>query len=99
MIRENTEGLYVGVEAFIAIDGDPKAVAQSMAIVTRKGCERIIRYAFDYAVKQGRKKVTICHKANILKAVSGLFSKWGKASRRSTPRTFRPTISLSTPAP
>jgi len=49
-----------------------------MAIVTRKGCERIIRYAFDYAVKQGRKKVTICHKANILKAVSGLFLEVGK---------------------
>ena len=78
LIRENTEGLYVGVEAFIAIDGDPKAVAQSMAIVTRKGCERILRYAFDYAVKHGRKKVTICHKANILKAVSGLFLEVGK---------------------
>jgi isocitrate dehydrogenase (NAD+) len=78
LIRENTEGLYVGVETFIAIEGDPKAVAQSMAIVTRKGCERIVRYAFDYAVKQGRKKVTICHKANILKAVSGLFLEVGK---------------------
>jgi isocitrate dehydrogenase (NAD+) len=78
LIRENTEGLYVGVEAFIAIDGDPKAVAQSMAIVTRKGCERILRYAFDYAVKHGRKKVTICHKANILKAVSGLFLEVGR---------------------
>ncbi|HEY2825114.1 MAG TPA: isocitrate/isopropylmalate family dehydrogenase [Gemmatimonadales bacterium] len=78
LIRENTEGLYVGVEAFIAIEGDPKAVAQSMAIVTRKGCERIARYAFEYAVAHGRTKVTICHKANILKAVSGLFLEVGR---------------------
>ena len=82
LIRENTEGLYVGVEAFIAIEGDPKAVAQSMAIVTRKGCERIVRYAFDYAVKHKRKKVTICHKANILKAVSGLFLEVGREVAR-----------------
>jgi isocitrate dehydrogenase (NAD+) len=49
-----------------------------MAIVTRRGCERIIRYAFDYAVKHGRKKVTIVHKANILKMVSGLFLEVGR---------------------
>lgn len=73
LVRENTEGLYIGHETFIAIDGDPRAVAQSTAIVTRKGCERIIRYAFDYAVEHGRRKVTVVHKANILKAVSGLF--------------------------
>ena len=73
LVRENTEGLYIGFETLIPIGDDPKAVAQSMAIVTRAGCERIVRYAFDYAVKHGRKKVTIVHKANILKAVSGLF--------------------------
>ena len=78
LVRENTEGLYVGVEAFIAVAGDPKAVAQSQAIVTRKGCERVLRYAFEYAVRHGRKKVTICHKANILKAVSGLFLDTGR---------------------
>jgi isocitrate dehydrogenase (NAD+) len=50
-----------------------------MAIVTRRGCERIVRYAFDYAVKQRRKKVTIVHKANILKMVSGLFLEVGRA--------------------
>jgi isocitrate dehydrogenase (NAD+) len=49
-----------------------------MAIVTRRGCERIIRYAFDYAVKHGRRKVTIVHKANILKMVSGLFLEVGR---------------------
>jgi isocitrate dehydrogenase (NAD+) len=73
LVRENTEGLYIGFEAFIPVGGDPKAVAQSNAVVTRRGCERIARFAFEYAVKHGRKKVTICHKANILKAVSGLF--------------------------
>ncbi len=78
LIRENTEGLYVGYETTIRVGDDPKAVAQSTAIVTRVGCERAIRFAFDYAVANGRKKVTICHKANILKAVSGLFLDVGR---------------------
>ncbi len=78
LVRENLEGLYVGVEHFIQIGGDPRAVAESTAIVTRAGCERIIRYAFEYAVRHGRKKVTIVHKANILKMVSGLFLEVGK---------------------
>ena len=50
-----------------------------MAIVTRVGCERIVRYAFDYAVRHRRKRVTIVHKANILKMVSGLFLEVGRA--------------------
>jgi isocitrate dehydrogenase (NAD+) len=78
LVRENLEGLYIGVEHFVAIGDDPRAVGESMAIVTRRGCERIIRYAFDYAVKHGRKKVTIVHKANILKMVSGLFLEVGR---------------------
>jgi isocitrate dehydrogenase (NAD+) len=73
LVRENTEGLYIGFETFISVAGDPRAVAQSTAIVTRRGCERIVRYALDYAVRLGRRKVTVAHKANILKAVSGLF--------------------------
>ena len=73
LVRENLEGLYVGVENFVQVGDDPRAVAQSMAIVTRPGCERIVRYAFEYAVKHGRKQVTIVHKANILKMASGLF--------------------------
>lgn len=77
LVRENTEGLYVGFETTIPVDGDPKAVAQSVAVVTRKGCERVIRFAFDYAVGHERRKVTICHKANILKATSGLFLEVG----------------------
>jgi len=73
LIRENTEGLYVGVEHFIPIDDDPKAVAEATGIITRSGCRRIAKYTFDYAIKNGRKKVTIVHKANILKALTGLF--------------------------
>ena len=78
LIRENLEGLYVGVEHFVPVGDDPKAVAESVAIVTRFGCERIIRYAFEYAVANGRKKVTVVHKANILKMVSGLFLEVGR---------------------
>ena len=78
LVRENTEGLYVGYETTIRVGDDPKAVAQSTAVVTRLGCERAIRFAFDYAVTHGRKKVTICHKANILKASSGLFLDVGR---------------------
>ena len=73
LVRENTEGLYAGFESMLAVAGDPKAVAQSVAISTHYGCERIARFAFEYAVKNGRKKVTICHKANILKLLTGLF--------------------------
>ncbi len=73
LIRENTEGLYVGVEHFIPIDNDPKAVAEASGIITRSGCRRIAKYTFNYAIKNGRKKVTIVHKANILKALTGLF--------------------------
>jgi len=73
LIRENTEGLYVGVEHYIGIKGDPRAAAESVMIVTRFGAERILRYAFEYARSRGRKKVTLAHKANILKYTQGLF--------------------------
>ncbi len=73
LIRENTEGLYVGVEHYIPIDDDPKAVAEASGIITRSGCRRIARYTFEYAIKNNRKKVTIIHKANILKKLTGLF--------------------------
>jgi isocitrate dehydrogenase (NAD+) len=73
LIRENTEGLYSGVEHFIGVAGDPRAAAESVMIITRFGVERILRYAFEYAVTHGRKKVTLAHKANILKFTQGLF--------------------------
>ncbi len=78
LLRENTQGLYAGVEHFVQIGDDPKAVAESVAIVTREGCERICRFAFEYALHQGRRKVTLVHKANILKMVSGLFLEEGR---------------------
>jgi isocitrate dehydrogenase (NAD+) len=73
LVRENNEGLYMGYEHFIPIDGDPHAVGMSTGVNTRQGCRRICRFAFDYAVKQGRKKVTAVHKANIMKALTGIF--------------------------
>jgi isocitrate dehydrogenase (NAD+) len=73
LIRENTEGLYVGVEHYIGVGDDPRAAAESVMIITRFGAERIMRYAFDYAVSHGRRKVTCAHKANILKYTQGLF--------------------------
>jgi len=82
MVRENTQGLYAGVEHFVQIGGDPHAVAESVAINTREGCRRILRFAFEYAVHHGRDKVTLVHKANILKMVSGLFLEEGRAIAR-----------------
>ena len=73
LVRENTEGLYVGVEHYIPIDDDPHAVAEASGIITRSGCRRIAEFTFEYARKIGRKKVTVVHKANILKALTGLF--------------------------
>ncbi|HTK41985.1 MAG TPA: isocitrate/isopropylmalate dehydrogenase family protein [Gemmatimonadales bacterium] len=78
LVRENLEGLYIGVEHFVRVGDDPRAVGESMAIVTRAGCERIVRYAFEYALRHSRKRVTIVHKANILKMVSGLFLEVGR---------------------
>jgi isocitrate dehydrogenase (NAD+) len=78
LVRENTEGLYSGIEHYIRMGDDPRAAAESIAIITRSGSERVIRYAFEYAVKHKRKKVTIVHKANILKFSQGLFLDVGR---------------------
>jgi isocitrate dehydrogenase (NAD+) len=71
-VRENTEGAYIGEGQEVSADGETAVLTQK---VTRKGSERIVRYAFELARKTGRKKVTIVHKANILKSTSGLFLK------------------------
>jgi len=71
-VRENTEGAYIGEGQALSADGETATLTQK---VTRRGSERIVRYAFDLARKVGRKKVTIVHKANILKSTSGLFLK------------------------
>jgi isocitrate dehydrogenase (NAD+) len=77
LIRENLEGLYVGFEHYVPIDDDPHAVAIGSGVNTRAGARRVIEFAFDYAVRNGRKKVTVVHKANVLKALTGLFLETG----------------------
>lgn len=78
LLRENIEGYYAAMEHYLPLGNDPKAVAISTGFNSRAECERIIRYAFEYAVKNGRKKVTVVHKANILKLLTGLFLEVGR---------------------
>jgi isocitrate dehydrogenase (NAD+) len=68
IVRENTEDLYAGIEHRIGPDA-----AESIKIITRAASQRIVRYAFDHAVRNGRRKVTAVHKANIMKLTDGLF--------------------------
>lgn len=69
-VRENTEGMYSGAGQVMSEDG---LLAEAKSIITREGAERICRFAYDLARKEGRKKVTAVHKANIMKTTSGLF--------------------------
>lgn len=71
-VRENTEGAYSGEGQNVSEDGETATLIQK---ITHKGSERIVRYAFELARKTGRKKITVVHKANILKSTSGLFLK------------------------
>jgi isocitrate dehydrogenase (NAD+) len=71
VVRENTEGLYAGIEH----DVIPDQAAESIRIITRRGTERIVRFAFEYARANGHHLVTAVHKANILKATDGLYLK------------------------
>jgi isocitrate dehydrogenase (NAD+) len=73
LIRENLGGFYVAHEYYIPVGDDPKAVAVSTGMNTREGSKRIARFAFEYAIRNGREKITIVHKANILKALTGIF--------------------------
>jgi isocitrate dehydrogenase (NAD+) len=82
LVRENTEGLYSGIEHYVRVGDDQRAAAESVAIITRSGSERVVRYAFEYAVKHGRKKLTLVHKANILKFSQGLFLDTGRLIAR-----------------
>lgn len=68
IVRENTEDVYAGIEHMVGPDA-----AESIKIITRRASERIIKFAFDYARKEKRKKVTVVHKANIMKCTDGLF--------------------------
>ena len=78
LIRENLEGLYVGFEHYIPIGDDPRAVAIGSGVNTKAGSRRIIDFAFNYALRHGRKTVTIVHKANVLKSLTGLFLEVGR---------------------
>lgn len=73
LVRENVGGFYVAHDYYIPVGDDPRAVAVSTGINTRADCRRIARFAFEYAVRNGRRKVTVVHKANILKALTGIF--------------------------
>ena len=77
VVRENLEGLYIGHEHYVRIDGDPHAVAMATGINTRQGSLRLLEFAFEHALATGRRKVTIVHKANILKALTGMFLETG----------------------
>ena len=73
LCRENIEGLYMGYEHYIPIDGDPHAVGMATGVNTRQGCRNILKFAFEYAINNGRRKITVVHKANIMKALTGIF--------------------------
>ena len=73
LVRENLEGYYAAFEHFMPVGSDPRGIAMSAGFNSRAECRRISTYAFEYAVRNNRRKVTIVHKANILKALTGLF--------------------------
>src|ERR1700691_4667511 len=77
VVRENLEGLYIGHEHYIQIDDEPHAVAMATGVNTRQGSRRLLEFAFAHAVATGRKKVAIVHKANIMKALTGIFLETG----------------------
>mgnify|MGYP001558613862 FL=1 len=79
IVRENTEDLYVGQERLT------KEGAIAERVITKKGCEKILKFAFELAKKQGRKKVTVVHKANILRITDGLFLDIAKKISQSYP--------------
>ncbi|MEJ2401280.1 MAG: isocitrate dehydrogenase [Xanthomonadales bacterium] len=81
-VRENTEGAYLAAEAKTSECGTS---AESKIIITRKGSQRVARYAFELARREGRRKVTLVHKANILKTVSGLFLEVAREVARDYP--------------
>lgn len=83
IVRENTEEFYSGIEHYV---DSKKSAAETIGIVTRTGSERILRFAFEYSVKKKRKKITIVHKANILKYTGGLFLDIGRNMAKEYPQ-------------
>ena len=82
IFRENTEGLYAGIEYF----DERNQIADSIARVTRRGSEKIIRFAFEQAVQMDRRRLTLVHKANILKQTGGMFLDVGRTTARDFPQ-------------
>lgn len=81
VVRENTEDLYMGIEHMVTED-----IAEAVKILSRRGSERVVDFAFDYAVRHGRHKVTAVHKANILKRTDGLFLEAARDISKKYPR-------------
>jgi isocitrate dehydrogenase (NAD+) len=81
IVRENTEDLYAGIERQIDVD-----TAETVKRITRRASERIVRFAFEYAIRENRKKVTAVHKANIMKLTDGLFLESARKVAQSYPQ-------------
>jgi isocitrate dehydrogenase (NAD+) len=81
-VRENTQGMYSQEMQTLSEDGER---AESMSVITREGATRIIRFAYDLAKRNGRKNIAVVHKANILKATSGLFLNVSREIREEYP--------------
>src|SRR5580658_5187972 len=81
IVRENTEDLYAGLELMIL-----PGIAQSVKLITEKGCARICEYAFEFAERMGRKRVTCVHKANIMKLTDGLLLEVFRRTGQKHPR-------------
>lgn len=80
VVRENTEDLYAGIEHRVG-----KNAAETIKIITREASERVVRFAFELARREGRKKVTAVHKANIMKLTDGLFLESARTVAESYP--------------
>ena len=81
IVRENTEDLYAGLELMLM-----PGIAQSIKLITEKGSQRICQYAFEYAERMGRKRVTAVHKANIMKITDGMFLEVFRKEAQKYPR-------------
>jgi isocitrate dehydrogenase (NAD+) len=82
IIRENTEGLYIGMERYV---DEQKTAAEMVGRVSRSGSERVLRFAYEYAIANRRRKITTVHKANILKLTSGMFLEVSREIGKSYP--------------
>jgi isocitrate dehydrogenase (NAD+) len=89
------EGLYVGFEHYIPIEGTRMRWQSRLVLTRAQACRNIAEFAFDYAARNGRKKVTIVHKANVLKALTGIFLETAARSGRRTKAALLPTTASS----